>query len=123
MNRTIYNFYCYQCLKQNIAVTPYPLDTHNGKIDYIFCPNCGTWIHYSNTNLSTDRYKLVHINNWEIIDEDSQNPHPIYAVKNYAAAKNICKALNDNTVSINKLYDDCSPFLPVQWYLSHFHMN
>lgn len=104
MKRTIYNFYCYRCYKQNIAAISYPLDIHNGKINHIYCPNCRAWIPCRDTNLSAERYKLIHTNDWDIIDEDTPMRSPVYAVRAYAVARSICDALNSNTISVSELY-------------------
>lgn len=117
MSRSIYNFYCYRCYKQNIAAMSYPLDIDNGKIDYIFCPNCHAWIHYSNTNLSAERYKLVRKSNWNIVDEDTPEPHIIYEVQNHDIAQKLCRALNNHDISVNQLCAPCL-FQTVDWFFS-----
>ena len=104
MKRTIYNFYCYRCLKQNIAVTSYPLDIDNGKIIRIYCPCCQAWIPYTDTNLSENRYKLVHRNDWCILDEDTPRRQIIYTVKMYETAHKICNSLNNGTLTVSRLY-------------------
>ncbi len=104
MKRTIYNFYCYQCLKQNVAAIPYPLDINNGKIARIYCPVCQAWIPYQNTNLSEKRYKLVHRNDWCIIDEDTPNQQLIYTIRTYQIANQLCELLNNGAISTNDLY-------------------
>lgn len=106
MKRTIYNFYCCRCYRQNISNISYPIMSNNGKIDYIYCPNCQMWISYKNTNLSTYRYKLVHRNNWCIIDEDTPNQQLIYKVNAHSTAIQICNSLNAGTLSVRQLYYD-----------------
>lgn len=106
MKRTIYNFYCYHCFKQNISTIPYPIKSNNKKIEQIYCPNCQMWISYKDTNLSTNRYKLVHRNDWCIIDEDTPNQQLVYKVAAHHIAKLICSSLNAGTLSVRQLYHD-----------------
>lgn len=103
MNRCIYNFYCYQCYQQHVAKMSYPLDIENGKINYIFCPGCNTWVHFCKTNLSENRFKIVRKNNWNIIDEDSLDLKCVYTLKNYNIAQNICDALNNDLITVSQL--------------------
>ncbi len=104
MTRTIFTYYCYRCYKQNNAAISYPLDINNGKISQIYCPNCKMWIPYTDTNLSEERYKIVHRNDWCIIDEDSPEHQLIYTVKKYQIAESICSLLNNGTLTVSCLY-------------------
>lgn len=40
MARTIYRFYCYQCMKDHESTVPYPLKCKGELIEQIYCPNC-----------------------------------------------------------------------------------
>lgn len=110
MERSIYNFYCYQCFKENICAIPYPLECYKGKINRIYCPNCQSWISYKDTNLSQDRYKIVHINEWCIIDEDSKDCRTVYSHESYHIAMKICDLLNCKILSVPQIYS--LPFIP-----------
>lgn len=104
MKRTIYQFYCYVCYKQNTNRIPYPLRAINEQIHEIYCPNCKAWVSYKNTNLVPERYKLIHPNEWAIVDQDSPRCQIIYTVKSHQMAVHICNMLNKGTLSVHQLY-------------------
>lgn len=120
MNRKIYKFYCYCCNTLNINNQSYSLEIKDNKIEHIFCPKCCTWIHYSNTNLSANRYKIVRKSKWIIIDEDSLNWLPVYTSENHTLINEVCTNLNNNMISLETLNGKIPIWDAVEWYLSHF---
>lgn len=118
MNRKIYRFYCYHCNTLNASSQSYPLDVVNNKIVHVHCPNCCSWIHYSNTNLVPDRFKIIRKDRWGIVDEDALNPVVLYTSENYGSIIELCNSLNNNTLTSETFNNHLAIFEVVEWYVN-----
>jgi len=82
----------------------------------VFCPHCNSWVHYSNTNLSQNRFKIIRKDKWTIIDEDALNPTSILTFEDYTVASNICEQLNLDTNLCAHYKRVQSIFDTIKWY-------
>lgn len=77
MGRTIYRFYCYRCMREHKSTESFLLERSDKKIKKIYCPGCRAWVPVEDTNLSPDRFRLIHIDGWcfvgNLVDYDVQS--------------------------------------------------
>lgn len=94
MKRTIYTFYCHICHHWQINSYPFPCTENNYKLVSIFCNTCQQMIPLNKTNLSPYQYKIIFERQWQIIDQYSRFPHPIFFTDSDSIAKEVCQKLN-----------------------------
>lgn len=94
MGRTIYRFYCYRCMREHKSTESFLLERSDKKVKKIYCPGCRAWVPVGDTNLSSDRFRLMHINGWCVVDEDAKEERILFARLSRVKARQICDRLN-----------------------------